>query len=420
MAPATFSAQGACDVGASAPSTAPRSVYVTDVDELKALVQELRVAPAIGVDTEFLRERTYFARLCLVQLASDEVAAIVDPLAISDLSPLWDLMVDPGVLKLFHSGTQDLDIFCRLSGQATTPVFDTQLAATLAGFQQQVGYGALVKEMLGVSLDKSDTYTDWSRRPLSDTQVEYALNDVRYLPELHRRLSATLTREGRLGWLASDFRNLEDESSYRVDPYEQWRRVKRVASLNRRQLAVAREVAAWRELEAQRRDVPKRWIIGDESVVEIARRMPKTAQELQAIRGVAEKIGANAIEGVLESVKRGLETPEPEMPTLKKRRKLVRDVDGAVDLMVAVVRLRARERGVAMPLLASRDDLELLAAGEREASPLLQGWRKEMVGEELVKLLEGEISMRLVGGALVVETLTGKDPAEALEASQER
>lgn len=416
MAPASSSTSaedapsGACTVG--------RSVYVSDTDALRELVDELREASAIAVDTEFLRERTYFARLCLVQLASDDVAAIVDPLAIADLSPLWELMLDPGVLKIFHSGSQDLDIFCRLSGEPTTPVFDTQLAATLAGFQQQVGYGALVKEVLGVTLDKSDTYTDWSRRPLSATQVEYALNDVRYLPELYRRLSSTLSREGRLGWLASDFGHLEDAETYRVDPYEQWRRVKRVSSLNRRQLAVAREVAAWREVEAQRRDVPKRWVIGDESVVEIARRIPKSAHDLQGIRGVAEKIGASAVEGVLESVKRGLETPEADLPTLKKRRKPVRDVDGAVDLMVAIVRLRARERGVAMPLLASRDDLELLAGGDRESSVLLQGWRREMVGEELVRLLDGEISMRLSGGALVVEVPSVTESAERLDAQE--
>jgi len=385
-------------------------VYVTDTQGLTELVGLLRQAPAVAIDTEFMRERTYFARLCLIQLASDDVAAIVDPLVIDDLSALRELMVDPNVVKVFHAGSQDLEIFFRLLGEATAPVFDTQIAATLAGFPQQVGYGALVKEMMGVALDKGDTYTDWAKRPLSDTQVEYALNDVRYLPEMFRRLTAELELEGRLPWLSADFGRMEDPATYACTPSEQWRRVKRISSLNRRQLAVAREVAGWRELEAQRRDVPKRWVIGDESVVEIARRAPKTAEELAGIRGVSDKIGRGAQKGVLEAVLRGVAVPESDLPVIAKRRRVQGDVDGAVDLMIALVRTRAREHGVAMPLLASRDDLERLAGGEREASPLLEGWRRTMVGDELVALLDGSLTMRLNDGNLVIEPC----PAESV------
>lgn len=386
-------------------------MYVTDTEGLKELVAQLRTAPAVAVDTEFMRERTYYARLCLIQLGSDDVAAIVDPLVIDDLSPLRDLLTDPAVTKIFHAGTQDLEIFYRECGVATAPVFDTQVAATLAGFPQQVGYGALVKEVLGVALDKGDTYTDWSRRPLSDTQVEYALNDVRYLPEVHRRLLGELEREGRLPWLSADFSRLEDPASYEVVPREQWRRVKRVSSLNRRQLAVAREVAAWRELEAQRRDVPKRWVLGDESIVEVARRGPTSAEALMSIRGVADKIGRGAQKGIIDAVACGLAVPDDELPSIAKRKRITGDVDGAVDLMIALVRVRAREHGVAMPLLASRDDLERLAAGEREASPLLEGWRKRIVGDELIRLLDGELSLRLSGGMLEIEA-SGADPAK--------
>ena len=378
-------------------------MYVTDTETLVSLVEQLRRAPAVGIDTEFMRERTYFARLCLIQIASDDVAAIIDPLAIDDLSPLLELVSDPRVVKIFHAGSQDLEIFYRLLGAVTAPVFDTQVAATLAGFQQQVGYGALVREMLDVQLDKGDTYTDWSKRPLSDTQVEYALNDVRYLPEMYRRLVAELDKEGRTSWLAADFGRMEDPATYEPLPEEQWRRVKRVSSLNRRQLALAREVAAWRELEAQRRDVPKRWVLGDESIVEIARRGPKTANELAAVRGVSDKVNRAAQKGILEAVGRGLAVPEADLPSIAKRKRVQGDVDGAVDLMIALVRTRAREHGVAMPLLASRDDLERLAGGEREASPLLEGWRRSMVGDELVRLLDGSIAMRLVDGILVIE-----------------
>lgn len=378
-------------------------MYVTDTATLTELVARMRTASAVAVDTEFMRERTYFARLCLIQIGTDDEQAIIDPLAFEDLSPLCELLVDRSVTKIFHAGSQDLEIFYKMCGQATAPVFDTQVAATLAGFPTQVGYGALVKELLGVALDKGDTYTDWARRPLSDTQVEYALNDVRYLPEVHRRLTAVLEKEGRSAWLQADFARLEDPSTYEAAPEEQWRRVKRISSLNRRQLAIAREVAAWRELEAQRRNVPKRWILGDESIIEIARRGPATAAEVLAIRGVADKAGKGAQKGIAEAVSRGLAVPEADLPCLTKRRRVQGDVDGAVDLMVAVVRIRAREHGVAMPLLASRDDLERLAAGEREASPLLEGWRREMVGEELVRLIDGEISLRLVDGVILID-----------------
>jgi ribonuclease D len=212
-----------------------------------------------------------------------------------------------------------------------------------------------------------------------------------------------MEREGRIDWLAADFARLEDPATYEVVPRELWRRVKRVSSLNRRQLAVVREVAAWREAEAQRRDVPKRWVIGDESIIEIARRVPKTGDELFAVRGVADKVGRGAQAGLLSAVAAGVAVTDDDLPSLEKRRRPVGDVDGAVDLMIALVRLRAREHGVAMPLMASRDDLERLAAGEKEASPLLEGWRKKMVGDELVALLDGRIELALKNGALVVE-----------------
>lgn len=388
------------------------ALYVTDEEGLRALVDTLCESSVVAVDTEFMRERTYYARLCLIQLASPDIAAIVDPLAMEDLSPLAELMTNDSVTKILHAGSQDLEIFHRLLGVTAGPIFDTQVAATLAGFPQQVGYGPLVKEMLGVQLDKGDTYTDWAKRPLSDTQVEYALNDVRYLPEVHRQLTETLDREGRLEWLAPDFQRMTDPATYTCLPREQWKRIKRVSSLNRRQLAVAREVTAWRESEAQRRDTPRRWVLGDESIIEIARRSPGTPQELIAIRGVGDKVGRSVQKGLLDAVAAGLGVPDAELPKITRRHRPQGDVDGAVDLMVALVRLRAREHGVAMPLLASRDDLERLAAGEREESPLLEGWRRAMIGEELLAVLDGVLVMRVDNGALIVEAHDAKTPQE--------
>lgn len=377
-------------------------MYVANTKDLTALVKRMRKASVVGVDTEFMRERTYFAKLCLIQLATDDECAIVDPLSIDDMSPLCDLLHDTSVMKVLHAGGQDLEIFYRICGVACNPVFDTQVAATLAGFPQQVGYGPLVHEMLGAKLDKGDSYTDWGKRPLTDTQVEYALNDVRYLPEMYRRLTEQLKEGGRIEWLAADFERLADSSSYEVLPEEQWRRVKRISSLNRRQLAVAREVAAWREIEAMRRDVPKRWVIGDESIVEVARRVPSSVEELRDIRGVSDKVGKTAARGLVDAVTRGLAVDEADLPSLAKRKRLPGDVDGAVDLMVALVRLRAREHGVAMPLLAARDDLERLAGGERDGNALLEGWRRTMVGNELVELLDGGLTLSLAEGHLRV------------------
>lgn len=377
-------------------------LYITDTQSLEDLVRRLRQAPVVGIDTEFMREKTYFAKLCLIQLASDDVAAIVDPLVCKDLSPLAELFEDTAVIKVLHAGGQDLEIFFRECETTLSPVFDTQVAATLTGYPQQIGYGPLVSEVTGVKLDKGDSYTDWSRRPLSATQVEYALNDVRYLPEVYRELHGKLEAAGRTDWLQADFDRLADPATYEILPEEQWRRVKRVSSLNRRQLALAREIAAWREREAIRRDIPKRWVLGDEGVVEIARRAPADPAELAAIRGVPDKIGQSATGGLLQAVVRGNAVPEDELPSLKKKRRPAVDIDGAVDLMVALVRLRAHEHGVAMPLLASREDLERLASGDREGAAMLEGWRRELVGNELVELLDGAVTLSLENAQLQV------------------
>ncbi len=377
-------------------------VYVRDAGQLRELVARISGAPAIAIDTEFMREKTYWAKLCLVQVATPELSAIIDPLAVEDLSPLYPLLHDEAVLKVLHSGQQDLEIIYRLTGAPAKPVFDTQIAATLAGFPQQVGYASLVKELVGVELDKSDTYTDWAKRPLSETQVEYALNDVRYLVDVHAILDANLRQAGRLPWLEADFERLALPQSYEIDPDELFRRLKKVSSLNRRQLAIVQKVTAWREREAQRRDIPRRWTVGDESLIEIARRAPANERELLAIRGVKDKLARASYAGVLAAVAEGRAVADEDLPRLQKRARRAVDIDGAVDLMISLVRLRAKEHGVALQLLASRDEMEQLASGERDASPLLQGWRAKLIGDELVELLEGRISLSVRSGRLSV------------------
>jgi len=381
-------------------------VYVDDSAGLKELSERIKGAPFVALDTEFMRERTYFADLCLIQLATDDVAAIVDPHAIEDLSPLWGALSDPDMTIVLHAADQDLEIIYREMGSVPGPVFDTQIAATLVGLPQQMGYGALVEDVTGTKLDKGDTYSDWAKRPLSDRQIEYALDDVRYLPIVYKTLRDRLVEAGRLEWLDDDFARLALAETYDPDPGLLWKRVKRASSLDRRSLAVLRELAAWREEEAKHRDIPRRWVIGDESLVEIARRKPTNRDELAGIRGVSDKLRKSSYGGVLEAVEVGRRVSDSDLPRVEKRKRRPSEVDGLVDLMAAVVKIRAHESKVAVPLLASRKDLEALAGGEREDSPLLQGWRRSIVGEELLDVVSGRVSIRVADGRLLIEEVS--------------
>ncbi|MDI6901461.1 MAG: ribonuclease D [Anaerosomatales bacterium] len=376
-------------------------MYVQDREGLKQLVAELSGAACVAIDTEFMREKTYYPRLCLLQLASDTVVAAVDPLAIDDLSPLEPLMADAATTKVFHAGQQDIEILYRALGSTPAPVFDTQIAATLAGYPLQVGYGALVEGMLGITLDKSDTFTDWAARPLTAEQVDYALNDVRHLPDVYARLRDELAEKDRLAWLADDFERLADPATYEVVPEEQWRKVKRASTLDRRGLARLRELAAWREVEAQRRDLPRRWVLADESLVEIARRAPADRPALGAIRGIGERAVGRFGDALLRAVERGSGVPDEDLPRLPKRRRIAREAEQLADLMAVVVRVRAREHGVAPSLLAGKEDLARFAAGEE--SPLANGWRHALVGAELEALLAGHVALRVDDGAIAIE-----------------
>jgi ribonuclease D len=384
-------------------------VYVRTERELEELVRALEPAEVLAVDTEFMRERTYYAKLCLVQVASDDVVAAVDPLAVDDLGPLWELLLDGSRLKVLHAGEQDLEIFFRLTGDVPGPVFDTQVAAALASFPLQVGYGALVRELLGVELDKMDSYSDWSRRPLSEMQVEYAMNDVRHLTEVYRHLEARLAETGRRDWLDEDFAALADPESYRVVPEETWRRVKRRARLGRRELGILKHLAAWREREAMRIDVPRNRIGNDEALVQIAAKKPDTLEEVRAVRGLGDRTAKRSAGAIIEAVRAGLAMPESELPVLERRPRARMDVDAVTDLMSAVVRTRAREYGIAVPVLASRKEMESLARGDREDSALLKGWRRSHVGEELLELLDGKLRLGLENGSVHIEGRTRTD-----------
>jgi len=378
-------------------------VYVDDDDTLNTLCESIRSSPLLAIDTEFMRERTYYARLCLIQVATSDVTAIIDPLAVKDLKPLESLLTDERSLKIFHAGQQDLEIFFQLMGEPVRPVFDTQIAATLAGFPQQVSYRTLVSDCAGVELDKSDTYTDWARRPLSATQIEYALNDVRYLPVIYSHLIDELHAANRMEWLKPDLERLVDPATFTLNPDTTFLKTKKTSSLNRRQLGVLQKIAAWREYEAQKRNIPRRWVLTDESLVEIARRAPSDIEQLMSIRGVKDKLPKAVYPQLLTVIAEGLALKDSELPGAYKRRHRPAEVDGVVELMAALIRVRAKEHNVAATSLGSREDIEALAAGDRDGTPLLQGWRRALVGDELLQLLEGKVSISVADNVLSIK-----------------
>jgi ribonuclease D len=378
-------------------------VYLHDTAALREFCERARAYGRIALDTEFMREKTYWARLCLIQVAVGEECAIVDPFEATDLTPLFEVLADESVVKILHAGSQDLELFFRLSGSASGPIFDTQVAATLAGFPSQVGYARLVQDLFDVAIDKSDTFTDWSRRPLTPAQIEYALNDVLYLDRAWLQLTERLNTGDRLTWLADDFAKMSDPATYEVVPEQQFRRLKRISSLSRRQLGVLQQVAAWREREAMRRDLPRKWVVGDETLVEIARRRPETAAALGEIRGLNVRALADGVPALFEAVRAGMATPEDDLPRIDHKPRAIVDIDGVVELMGALVRMRASEHGIAVPLLANRADLERLASGDRDGNPLLAGWRKAIVGDELCSLVDGALALSVADGKIVVK-----------------
>ena len=374
-------------------------VYIANQENLAAFAERAMHSSVLAIDTEFLREKTYYAKLCLIQLATDDETAIVDPFAVDDLKVLAPVLRNENVMKLFHAGNQDLEILLREVGVLPHPLFDTQVAAALLGHTQQIGYAALVHAECGVTLKKIDSFTDWSRRPLSDSQLEYAADDVVYLPRMYERMRAQLVELGRLSWLDRDFEDLADPARYAANERERYKRLKRVSQLSRRQLSAAREVAAWRELEAQRRDVPRKWVVTDEA----CKREPRSIDDLFMVRGLSDRLSTKDARTVVSLIASALDASPDTWPEPDRCGKNEPNVDAELDLMCALVRLRAKQNGVAFPTLASHDDLARVARGYREGVDLLRGWRRALVGEELLELLEGRLALSIDGSELRVE-----------------
>ena len=372
---------------------------ITATADLAAFCEQLHRQPFVAVDTEFMRETTYWPKLCLIQAGGPDIEAAIDPLAEGlDLQPFLDVLANPKVEKVFHAARQDLEIFFNL-GVMPTPLFDTQIAAMAAGFGEQVAYDALVRQMLKVELDKSSRFTDWARRPLTQAQFDYAVADVTYLAKLYPILRERLEAEGRLAWVSSEMQALADPANYDVNPENAWRRLKPRKHAPK-YLAVFKSVAAWRERTAQTRDQPRGRILKDEAIDEVATQAPTDAEALNRLRSVPKGFaGSRFGPDLLEAVKSALAAPDDYAPVLEKPKANGGPPNGAVvELLKVLLKARSEDAGVASKLIATVADLEKIAADDEAETPALQGWRLDAFGADALKLKRGEIALVFDGG----------------------
>ena len=379
----------------------PDIQYIDTPDALRLFSEQISGADWIALDTEFLREKTYYPKLCLLQIATDEVVACIDPIALDDLSPLLDVIFDARITKVMHAARQDLEILFNIRGSVPVPVFDTQIAALLLGYPDQIGYGNLVKETLGVSLEKKHTRADWSLRPLSKDQIQYAADDVVYLVAVYQQLLEKLNGLQRLEWLNGDFERLTSTELYLNDPDKAWLKVKGGKRLKGTSLSVLQAFAAWREKTAQKKNIPKGWLMRDDVLIDLARLQPDSVSALGKIRGIGEglvKRNGDYLLGLIEDAKE--KQPQP-LADREFRKRLSPSQDALVDVMMAVVRISAENNSLNPAVLATRKHLEKLLTGETDSS-LMQGWRKKLIGDQLQALLDGELDLAVKDGELVL------------------
>lgn len=373
---------------------------ITTTRELAELCEELASEPFVTLDTEFMRDRTYYPQLCLIQVAGEQRHAAIDPLAPTlDLAPLFGLLADPSVVKVFHAARQDIEIFHQLTGQIPQPLFDTQLAAMVCGYGEEVGYETLVAQIAKARIDKSSRFTDWSRRPLSARQLDYAIDDVVHLRVIYRRLEEQLERTGRSQWVAQELAELTDPATYQQPPEEAWRRIK-VRSRDPRFLAIVRALASWREREAQRRDLPRNRVLRDDLLMEVAANHPTSVEQLAKLKRISLDRASAA--GVVAAIQDALALPETALPRLPPPVKLPRGIGPLVELLRVLLKLQCEEHHVAQRLVATTSDLEAIAAFEAPDVAALKGWRLEVFGRAALALKRGEIGLALVEGKLAL------------------
>ncbi|MGH8557158.1 MAG: ribonuclease D [Methylococcales bacterium] len=377
--------------------------YIDSPADLETFCTRIEASSWLAIDTEFLRENTYFPKFCLLQVANAEHVACIDPLAIEDLSPLFDILYRPGIVKIFHSAGQDMEIFYNIRASLPAPVFDTQLAAPLLGSTEQISYAALVSEMLGVELLKAHTRTDWSKRPLSPAQINYAGNDVFYLARVYLKMHAQLASLGRLDWLSDDFTALLDPENYQNPPDTAWQRIRGAHKLNERSLPILQSLADWRERTAYRNNIPRNWIVKDDELLSIARLQPCQPDELRTLRGLHERAFKRYGKEICEVVGKARDNPpvssEFKFRTVQKSPQR----DALINLLSGVVHQIALEHSLNAATLAPKKDLDLLISEDPD-SKLLRGWRKAIAGEQLLAILRGDRMIAIRNGVIHLES----------------
>jgi len=374
--------------------------FISDTASLERFCDRLSTQDFITVDTEFMRERTYWAQLCLIQAASEDEEAAIDTLSADlDLTPFLELLNEAPPLKVFHAARQDLEIFYKLSGQLPNRLFDTQVAAMVCGFGDSVGYQTLVRHFTEEDVDKSARFTDWSHRPLSDRQISYALSDVTYLRTIYKGLSDELDRTGRHRWTEEEMSLLLSPSIYDAPPENAWKRIKH-RSRDIHFLGRLKAVAAWREREAQKRDLPRNRIVRDEAVMELAAHPPHDSKELAKVRGVSDKFAHGPMSQTLFTALKDAQPLDKSMLPKKPDRQHIANASDLMDMLKLLLKLKANEANVAPKLIASNDAIEAFAVKNHSNSPLLQGWRAEVFGRDAAKLKEGRLGIKMNDGSI--------------------
>lgn len=386
---------------------------ITDTSDLQEICKTLSASDFVTVDTEFLRESTYWPQLCLIQIASPDHELIIDPLSDGlDLAPFFELMADPSVVKVFHAARQDIEIFVAKSGTVPAPLFDTQIAAMVCGFGESISYVNLVKTITDQSLDKSSRFTDWSRRPLSDKQLEYALGDVTHLRAVYTALKAEIETANRGSWLDEEMTVLSDTDTYITKPEEAWKRLK-LRVKDRKALANLVELAAWRELAAQDQDVPRGRLLKDDALYDIANQSPKTIEELGKLRSVHDGIArSNRGRDIIASLKRAATRDPKSLPALPRGKPPTAEAQATLELLKVLLKSCAARHRVAPKLIATAQDLEKIASGKDEDVAALTGWRKKLFGQHALRLRQGDLALAIRDGEVITFEAPDRVPSE--------
>lgn len=367
---------------------------ITEQKALESFCTQMQNSDYVTVDTEFIREKTYYPKLCLIQIAGKNAAAAIDPLAEGiDLTPVFALMQQEALTKVFHAARQDIEIFYLLSGQMPAPIFDTQVAAAVCGYGDSVGYEALVQDIVGQSLDKSSRFTDWSARPLTEKQLTYALSDVTHLRTIYEKLKDKVESRDRAAWIEEEHAYLTTPALYNIDPADAWKRL-RYGHMRAKNLAVLRELAAWREVQARKSDVPRGRIVKDDVLVELALAAPRKEEDISRLRSIGGGLSKSRVSDVLACVEKALALPQSEWPQASKHRRHPENITSALAMLQLLLKVQADKHDVASSMIATKEDLEAIALGGQDLATG-HGWRYDIFGQSAQALIEGKLKLSL-------------------------